>query len=71
MKERTMIFHNNRIYVLSEMSEGGFLVVGAVPLPNGKKLVDTMAQVPVKTEDEVRTIITTRQLKQYSMLGKK
>ncbi len=71
MKERTMIFHNNRIYVLSEMSEGGFLVVGAVPLPNGKKLVDTMAQVPVKTEDEVRTIITTGQLKQYSMLGKK
>ncbi|ALO79580.1 hypothetical protein HOBO_173 [Bacillus phage Hobo] len=71
MKERTMIFHNNRIYVVSDMSEGGFLVVGAVPLPNGQKLVDTMAQVPVETEEEVREIITTGKLKQYSMLGKK
>ncbi|BEU14807.1 hypothetical protein [Bacillus phage CM1] len=71
MREKTMIFHNNRIYVVSEMSEGGFLVVGAIPLPNGQKLVDTMAQVPVTTEEEVRNIITTGQLKKYSMLGKK
>ncbi|AFQ96448.1 hypothetical protein [Bacillus phage vB_BceM_Bc431v3] len=71
MKEKTIILHEDRIYVVSERDEAGFLVVGAIPLPNGKKLVDTMAQVPVETEEEVRNIITAGKLKQYSILGKK